>query len=699
MWKMAQVDEWKPVIAMLFFDLISAVTTALLKKALAEGLDRLVLITLRQLIATIFLAPIAYFKERGKRPKLTLEILVYLFFSAALGAALSQYTFFYGLQYTTATFAITFTNMSPVITFLIAALLRVESLNMKNKAGAAKIIGTLMSFAGVMLLTLYKGVALTHQVVPSVSSDHHHAEIEEPSKKSWTLGTVALLANCLCFSFWLLLQTKLTKKYPALYSSTAYMFLISSLQGGALTAAIQRRASVWVLTRTVEIVAVLYTGIMGSGVGYVLMTWCVEKRGPVFTSAFIPIIQIMVAIIDFFYLHENLYLGSVVGSILMILGLYILLWGKNRDTSAAAPAKEAKEEEEDKEKQLRAKASGFPEMWRAGCMEQWMPTVSMVATNVVIAIMTALIKQALNQGMNRLVLITFRQMVATVFLGPIAYFKERKTRPKFTTEIFVYMFLSGMLGPVLLQYTLFVGLEFTTATFAATFGNLLPVVTFLISLVFRFEALNVKSRSGSAKISGTLVSLSGAMMLTFYKGSALTHTPSSSSSPASSSSHSQAEEHDTAHWVLGSVSLLANVVGFALWLMLQRKFTRKYPAIYSATAFMSLFSCLQAGALALSIQRSSISIWALKGKIEIATVGVVASGFGYLMLTYCVEKRGPVFTAAFSPLSQIFVAGIDLFILHEPLYLGREEAAAVSKDAIASPEKPVQDVEQQQEKV
>lgn len=138
-------------------------------------------------------------------------------------------------------------------------VLRVESLNMKNKAGAAKIIGTLMSFAGVMLLTLYKGVALTHQVVSSVSSDHHHAEIEEPSKKSWTLGTVALLANCLCFSFWLLLQTKLTKKYPALYSSTAYMFLISSLQGGALTAAIQRRASVWVLTRTVEIVAVLYT--------------------------------------------------------------------------------------------------------------------------------------------------------------------------------------------------------------------------------------------------------------------------------------------------------------------------------------------------------------------------------------------------------------------------------------------------------
>ncbi|KAG2624179.1 hypothetical protein PVAP13_3KG110700 [Panicum virgatum] len=165
MWGLACINEWKPVIAMLVFDLISAVTIALIKKALQEGLDRLVLITLRQLVATIFLAPIAYFKERSTRPKLTMEILVYLFFSAAFGynhiylghtcdnlanpflceylfsihcfsfvlssAALSQYTFFYGLQYTTATFAITFTNMAPVLTFLIAVLLRVESLNMK----------------------------------------------------------------------------------------------------------------------------------------------------------------------------------------------------------------------------------------------------------------------------------------------------------------------------------------------------------------------------------------------------------------------------------------------------------------------------------------------------------------------------------------------------------------------------------------
>lgn len=344
------VEEWRPVVGMLVFDLISAVMTALVKKALEQGLDRLVLVTLRQLVATVFLAPIAYFKERSTRPKLTLEILAYLFFSAVFGAALSQYTFFYGLQYTTATFAITFINLSPVLTFLIAVMLRMEPLKVKSTAGAAKIAGTLMSLAGLLLLSLYKGVPLTHQEAAALSPATHHAD--GSGDRSWMLGTMALLANCLCFSFWLLLQTRLTKKYPAIYSSTALMFFISTLQGGALTVAVERHASRWMLTSKLEIVTVLYAGIVGSGAGYLIMTWCVEKKGPVFTAAFIPIIQIMVATIDFFFLHEQIYLGSVLGSALMVLGLYLVLWGKKRDETSpvsCATNKQVDEEAENKQ--------------------------------------------------------------------------------------------------------------------------------------------------------------------------------------------------------------------------------------------------------------------------------------------------------------------------------------------------------------
>jgi large subunit ribosomal protein L9e len=182
-------------------------------------------------------------------------------------AGLSQYSFFYGLQYTTATYAITFANLSPVLTFLIAIALGVESLNMKSMAGGAKVLGTLTSMAGVLLLSLYKGVALTNHPSAAAAMDAsagggHGGSVMVKNNKQWTLGTVMLLGNCLCFSLWLLLQGKLTKKYPAIYSCTAIMFFISTLQGGALTLATERlTASAWTLTNKVEIVTVIYSVI------------------------------------------------------------------------------------------------------------------------------------------------------------------------------------------------------------------------------------------------------------------------------------------------------------------------------------------------------------------------------------------------------------------------------------------------------
>ena len=62
--------------------------------------------------------------------------------------------------------------------------------------------------------------------------------------------------------------------------------------------------------------------------------------------------------ITFFIFVVVIHACSVLGSILLILGLYILLWGKKRDASeasaAAAEAAKEEEEEEDKEKQVRS---------------------------------------------------------------------------------------------------------------------------------------------------------------------------------------------------------------------------------------------------------------------------------------------------------------------------------------------------------
>ncbi|KAL6861670.1 hypothetical protein ACP4OV_017370 [Aristida adscensionis] len=344
------VGDAVPVVVMLGLNVVAAVMVSLVKVAMDGGMDPLVLVTLQQLTASLFLAPISYIKERKTRPKLTLEILGYLFVSAALGAALRQYMIFVALRYTTATFVTAFSNIAPVLTFLLAVATRSEALNLRSKTGVAKLAGTLVSVGGAMVLTLYRGAALTRAAAPPRGLRHggHEAAANAAGHGKWTLGTVAILGNCVCLSCWFLLQGRLARKYPHVYSSNAFMSAFSFLQVALVGLSTHRTIAPWIIRSKFQILTVLYAGIVGCGVSFVLLTWCIEKRGPVFVAAFIPVVQIIVLIIDFSILHEQLYLGSVLGSVLVVGGLYMLLWGK-RQEALQRPSKPA--DDADKEQQ------------------------------------------------------------------------------------------------------------------------------------------------------------------------------------------------------------------------------------------------------------------------------------------------------------------------------------------------------------
>lgn len=330
--------DCKPTATMLSVVVVFAVLNTLTKMAFNQGMHTTVLITLRQLTAFLFLAPIAYYRERKTRPKMTLEIFVYLFFSAVLGASLTQWLFFVGLRYTTATFACAFINMTPMFTFVVALPFGMEKLNLKTGAGIAKVIGTTVGFTGAILLALYQGPSVTKPspaapgAAMAAAAGHgggaHH---------QWAIGSVALLAGAACWSFWFILQSRLGKKYPALYSGNALMFLLSFLQMAAVGLATERDLSVWILRTKLQIITVLFVGIMGSGVGFLAMSWCIEQRGPVFTTAFTPLIQLIAGAINVVALHEQLHVGSALGSALVIAGLYFVLWAKTKEASDAAP--------------------------------------------------------------------------------------------------------------------------------------------------------------------------------------------------------------------------------------------------------------------------------------------------------------------------------------------------------------------------
>ncbi|KAJ1402184.1 EamA domain [Sesbania bispinosa] len=330
---MKNCDEWKPFIVMIAIDFSFAAVNILLKKVLEEGMNHLVFITYRLSIATIFVAPIGYFWERNGRPRLTFRILCYLFFSAIVGASVTQYFFLLGIQYTSATFACAFVNMVPVVTFIMALPFGLETVNIKCNSGRAKILGTLVCVGGALLLTLYKGKGLFHFSHSSVATSPavKLAAASTRTTEKWTIGVIALILGTLFWSSWFILQSNISKRYPCQYSSTAIMSFFGAIQSAVICFLTDHNLSIWVLKGKIQIIAILYAGMIGSGLCFVGMSWCVKKRGPVFTAAFSPLVQIMAAMVDIPVLHEQLYLGSVMGSILVMIGLYILLWGKSKE--------------------------------------------------------------------------------------------------------------------------------------------------------------------------------------------------------------------------------------------------------------------------------------------------------------------------------------------------------------------------------
>jgi len=78
---------------------------------------------------------------------------------------------------------------------------------------------------------------------------------------------------------------------------------------------------------------ITFQGIFCSAFAFFVQTYCIRVKGPVFAAVFNPTSTILVAILELLILHVKLHLGSLLGAIMIIVGLYVVLWGKAKDQS------------------------------------------------------------------------------------------------------------------------------------------------------------------------------------------------------------------------------------------------------------------------------------------------------------------------------------------------------------------------------
>ncbi|KAJ8534133.1 hypothetical protein K7X08_007457 [Anisodus acutangulus] len=320
----------KPYIAMISLQFGYAGMNIITKVSLNRGMSHYVLVAYRNAFATAVIAPFALLLERKIRPKMTLIMFLQIFALGLLGPVIDQNFYYAGLKLTSPTISCSMSNMLPALTFVMAFLCRMEKVDIKKIRCQAKVLGTIVTAAGALLMTLYKG-----HVVNLLWSNHINVNVPEVTSgaydKDWLKGSILLIFATLAWASFFIVQAITMRKYTAQLSLTALVCFIGTLQSTAVTFVMEHKTSVWTIGFDMNLLAAAYAGIVSSSIAYYVQGQVMEKKGPVFVTAFSPLMMIIVAIMGSFILAEKICIGGILGAVLIVAGLYSVLWGKYKE--------------------------------------------------------------------------------------------------------------------------------------------------------------------------------------------------------------------------------------------------------------------------------------------------------------------------------------------------------------------------------
>ncbi|KAM0057468.1 hypothetical protein Hdeb2414_s0005g00158531 [Helianthus debilis subsp. tardiflorus] len=185
---------------------------------------------------------------------------------------------------------------------------------------------------------------------------------------------------------------------------------------------------------------------------------------------------------------------------------------------------------------------------RRSWMNELLPFVAMLMTTCLDMGGLTLVKAAMDGGLPIIVYIVYHSALGTFILLPF--------------------FIIHIYRLCLYQILGYVGVYYSSPTMASALGNLTPAVTFVTSIIFRMEKIDMRSSVSVAKLSGTIITICGAMVFTFYQGPQLFVTIRSPASPDDQILLSQ-----PSNWVFGGLMIFIGGTFGCIWNVLQVRST------------------------------------------------------------------------------------------------------------------------------
>lgn len=253
---------------------------------------------LRYFIALLFLSGLLL---RFKRGALTLRLRDTLpaLLLGLFGIVGYHYFFFLSLRYTEVANTAIINALSPVLTSVAAALLIKERLSGKNYAGV------LIAFFGVLIL-LGRG------------------DVGAVLTLRFNKGDLLMLLSVVSWMVYALMIRTMLEKYSG-FTLTFYATLFGVLILLFLAPQEAPFGRIQEISRA-SLLSVIYMGICGSGLGYLLYNLSIREIGPTRTSSFVySVIPLIVAVLALMFFQQSITPIMIASMALILIGLQMML--------------------------------------------------------------------------------------------------------------------------------------------------------------------------------------------------------------------------------------------------------------------------------------------------------------------------------------------------------------------------------------
>ncbi|XP_047323653.1 WAT1-related protein At5g40240-like [Impatiens glandulifera] len=279
----------------------------------------------------------------------------------------------------------------------------------------------------------------------------------------------------------------------------------------------------------------------------------------------------------------------------------------------------------------------------------------MVIVECMVAGSNTLSKVAMTQGMNDFVFVTYFDGLAFLFLLPTAFIYHRtKACPEITFPIVCRIFLLGIIS-CCFQLFLYFGIGYSSPTLASAMKCLGPAFTYILAVIFRMERVDWREKSSKVKLLGTIISITGAYIVTFYQGppvlSSLIHFSS---------------------WILGGFLLVTATFFLSLEYIAQTWIIKVYPSETMVTLISAGFMTIISSVVALVMEGTS-NAWKINSGMELIAIAynaIFVVAVRTIVYTWACSMKGPVLVAMFKPLGIAFAALMGVAFLGDALHIG-----------------------------